>query len=319
MGQFAYASSKACFTHLSRMLGTIYKDIKVRVNVIAPAVFPSEMTTGKSDENNKSQIDPSSQNPAGRKGKESDMAATILFLAGKGGVYYNEQISESAHACIAEDLRTDLACSFSVPGWRPAACCPISQIDSDVDSNQKNIHDLAIIHCSSTLTLIPSLSLSPSSPAFAYGTDPPPDFFPPCFAGLPPPLVLDLALPVPVSPADPCRPPSCCPLGWLMSVFAGLTLSGLFESYKHHLSILILATSFSLAHLHRPSLLSRYHALPRDSSCSGQKPPCQSLAPKCCHRQICCTRSIRASGCPCPDRIWKGSSVARESERSVHL
>lgn len=136
MGQFAYASSKACFTHLSRMLGTIYKDIKVRVNVIAPAVFPSEMTTGKSDENNKSQIDPSSQNPAGRKGKESDMAATILFLAGKGGVYYNEQISESALACIAEDRQTDLACSFSVPRRRAAARCPISQVDTDFDRNQ---------------------------------------------------------------------------------------------------------------------------------------------------------------------------------------
>ncbi|CAK4032353.1 nadph-dependent oxidoreductase [Lecanosticta acicola] len=92
MGQFAYASSKAAFTHLSRMLGTTFKDVKVRVNVIAPAVFPSEMTTGSSGEDNKSQIDPSSQNPAGRKGTESDMAGTILFLAGKGGVFYNEQI-----------------------------------------------------------------------------------------------------------------------------------------------------------------------------------------------------------------------------------
>lgn len=27
-----------------------------------------------------------------RKGEQSDMAATILFLAGKGGVFYNEQI-----------------------------------------------------------------------------------------------------------------------------------------------------------------------------------------------------------------------------------
>lgn len=232
MGQFAYASSKACFTHLSRMLGTIYKDIKVRVNVIAPAVFPSEMTTGKSDENNKSQIDPSSQNPAGRKGKESDMAATILFLAGKGGAYYNEQISEYPLACIAEKLHTDLACSFSVPRRRPAARCPIGQVDTGFDSTQKILHDWVISHCSSTLTLIHSPYSCPSCPAFAHGTDPPPDFPPPCFLGLPPPLVLDLPLPEPVSPADPCGPPSCCPLGWLISVFAGLTLSGLFESYK---------------------------------------------------------------------------------------
>ena len=34
-GQPAYASSKAAFTHLSRMLATTFKDVKVRVNVIA--------------------------------------------------------------------------------------------------------------------------------------------------------------------------------------------------------------------------------------------------------------------------------------------
>jgi NAD(P)-dependent dehydrogenase (short-subunit alcohol dehydrogenase family) len=92
MGQFAYASSKAASTHLSRMLATMFKDVKVRVNVIAPGVFPSEMTAGKSDEKNKSELDMKSYNPAGRKGHDSDMAATILFLAGKGGVFYNEQI-----------------------------------------------------------------------------------------------------------------------------------------------------------------------------------------------------------------------------------
>ena len=32
-GQFSYASSKAAFTHMSRMLATTFKDVKVRVNV----------------------------------------------------------------------------------------------------------------------------------------------------------------------------------------------------------------------------------------------------------------------------------------------
>lgn len=92
MGQFAYASSKAAFTHLSRMLATTFAQTKVRVNVIAPGVFPSEMTAGSSNEENKSELDMNSTNPAGRKGHDSDMAATILFLAGRGGVFYNEQI-----------------------------------------------------------------------------------------------------------------------------------------------------------------------------------------------------------------------------------
>lgn len=91
-GQFAYASSKAASTHLSRMLATTFKDVKVRVNTIAPGVFPSEMTTGSSGDDNKSKLDMEMSNPAGRPGHDTDMAATILFLAGKGGVFYNDQI-----------------------------------------------------------------------------------------------------------------------------------------------------------------------------------------------------------------------------------
>jgi len=91
-GQPAYASSKASFTHLSRMLATVFKECKVRVNVIAPGVFPSEMTAGDSGEDNKSKLDMQPSNPAGRTGQDTDMAATILFLAGSGGVFYNEQI-----------------------------------------------------------------------------------------------------------------------------------------------------------------------------------------------------------------------------------
>jgi len=91
-GQFAYASSKAAATHLSRMLATTFTGTKVRVNTIAPGVFPSEMTTGSSDEDNKSRIESGMSNPAGRPGADTDMAATVLMLAGPGGVFYNEQV-----------------------------------------------------------------------------------------------------------------------------------------------------------------------------------------------------------------------------------
>jgi NAD(P)-dependent dehydrogenase (short-subunit alcohol dehydrogenase family) len=90
-GQFAYACSKAAATHLSRVLATTFKDCKVRVNTIAPGIFPSEMTTGKSNEKNKSELSTQIGNPAGRGGHDSDMAATILMLAGNGGLFYNEQ------------------------------------------------------------------------------------------------------------------------------------------------------------------------------------------------------------------------------------
>ncbi|RAR01484.1 short chain dehydrogenase/reductase [Stemphylium lycopersici] len=91
-GQFSYASSKAAATHVSRMLATTFMGTKVRVNTIAPGVFPSEMTTGTSDEDNKSRIEFGMSNPAGRPGADTDMAATVLMLAGPGGVFYNEQV-----------------------------------------------------------------------------------------------------------------------------------------------------------------------------------------------------------------------------------
>lgn len=91
-GQFAYASSKAAMTHLGRMLATTLAQTKVRVNTIAPGVFPSEMTTGSSDGDQKSRIDKEMSIPAGRPGHDTDMAATILFLVGPGGVFYNHQI-----------------------------------------------------------------------------------------------------------------------------------------------------------------------------------------------------------------------------------
>lgn len=42
-GQFSYATSKAAASHLSRMLATVFAQTKVRVNTIAPGIFPSEV------------------------------------------------------------------------------------------------------------------------------------------------------------------------------------------------------------------------------------------------------------------------------------
>lgn len=65
-GQFAYGASKAAVIYLSRMLAATFTKTSVRVNTICPALFPSEMTTGSSDENQKSHMDIKSRNPAGR-------------------------------------------------------------------------------------------------------------------------------------------------------------------------------------------------------------------------------------------------------------
>jgi NAD(P)-dependent dehydrogenase (short-subunit alcohol dehydrogenase family) len=91
-GQFAYASSKAAFLHLTRMLATTFVETKIRVNSIAPGVFPSEMTAGDSNEHQKSELQSEASNPSGRYGKETDMGAMVLLLAGPGGAFLNGQV-----------------------------------------------------------------------------------------------------------------------------------------------------------------------------------------------------------------------------------
>ncbi|KAI9694607.1 MAG: hypothetical protein M1822_000223 [Bathelium mastoideum] len=90
-GQFAYATSKAAFTHLTRNLASTFVGTKVRVNAICPGLFPSEMTAGSSGDDNKSDLKRAPANPAERAGNDFDMAASILLLAGPGGAFYNEQ------------------------------------------------------------------------------------------------------------------------------------------------------------------------------------------------------------------------------------
>ncbi|KAF8153646.1 hypothetical protein K438DRAFT_1987449 [Mycena galopus ATCC 62051] len=84
-GQFPYNTSKGAFVHLNKMLATeiAQAGLKVRVNGIAPGVFPSEMTTEGSGGDQKSSI-PKEQReglPSGRPGQDRDMAAAILFAA----------------------------------------------------------------------------------------------------------------------------------------------------------------------------------------------------------------------------------------------
>ncbi|KAK5120328.1 hypothetical protein LTR85_006267 [Meristemomyces frigidus] len=81
-----YNSSKAATIHLTRMLANeiANNEIKIRVNSIAPGVFPSEMTAGSSGENQKSELPKDqfeSKVPAKRPGNDRDMAATLLFVA----------------------------------------------------------------------------------------------------------------------------------------------------------------------------------------------------------------------------------------------
>lgn len=80
---FAYNASKAAAIHLTKMLAheIASSNLRIRVNNIAPGVFPSEMTAGESDEKQKSAIpkDKYAKIPARRPGKDEDMASAVLF------------------------------------------------------------------------------------------------------------------------------------------------------------------------------------------------------------------------------------------------
>lgn len=57
---------KIGFIHLTRMMATTFSEAKVRVNCIAPGIFPSEMTAGESGSDQKSKLDMELSNPAGK-------------------------------------------------------------------------------------------------------------------------------------------------------------------------------------------------------------------------------------------------------------
>ncbi|KAG6336480.1 hypothetical protein ID866_2594 [Astraeus odoratus] len=93
--QVKYNVSKAATIHLTTMLAQEFRKraVLVRVNSIAPGLFPSEMTAGGSDEQNKSVL-PSGKEfgekkgiPANRPGSDEDIAQAALMLACNQYVY----------------------------------------------------------------------------------------------------------------------------------------------------------------------------------------------------------------------------------------
>ncbi|KAI1851233.1 hypothetical protein JX265_001650 [Neoarthrinium moseri] len=82
---FAYNASKGAAIHLNRILASeiAHQGLKVRVNSIAPGVFPSEMTANDSGDDQKSHIpkEKYAKVPAERPGKDEDMAQAVLFFA----------------------------------------------------------------------------------------------------------------------------------------------------------------------------------------------------------------------------------------------
>jgi NAD(P)-dependent dehydrogenase (short-subunit alcohol dehydrogenase family) len=91
---FAYSSSKAAVTHMMKMMATAFVPYKIRCNVLAPGLFPSDLAAGifsNLGQGTSSLVDPSFI-PAERVGNEEDIAGAILFLASKAGAYLNGSV-----------------------------------------------------------------------------------------------------------------------------------------------------------------------------------------------------------------------------------
>ena len=105
----AYQSSKAAALHLAKVLSTYFAPHGIRVNALAPGIFPSEsivreskserprLTNSGSGEMTAGHVGASAGFsvqglPAGRTGSEEDMAGTILYLASRAGAYISGMV-----------------------------------------------------------------------------------------------------------------------------------------------------------------------------------------------------------------------------------
>jgi len=101
---FAYSSSKAATTHLVKMLATYFAQsgFRIRANVIAPGLYPSEMTqkttatleafkgvSGHEGAFAGAHVVSTENAPAERTGSEEDFAGTVLYMASRAGAFLN--------------------------------------------------------------------------------------------------------------------------------------------------------------------------------------------------------------------------------------
>lgn len=93
LGNYSYPASKAGVVHFSKQLATTLVPYDIRVNVIAPGLYYSEMThgmyqaQGKTDIHNIEGAFSKEVVPATRTGDEQDMAGVILWLCSRAGAY----------------------------------------------------------------------------------------------------------------------------------------------------------------------------------------------------------------------------------------
>ncbi|KAJ7109086.1 hypothetical protein C8R43DRAFT_905002 [Mycena crocata] len=85
----SYTLAKSACTHLGKLLANLLAPWGIRSNVIAPGVFPSDMTAGVIPGVGLGPGAFIESVPLKRAGTEEEMAGTILFLASRSGAYVN--------------------------------------------------------------------------------------------------------------------------------------------------------------------------------------------------------------------------------------
>ena len=106
---FAYAASKAGVIHMVKQLATYLVPYHIRVNTIAPGIYPSDMSSFTAGRDAAAAADPSAEGtwpldevPATRMGSAEDMAGVTLFLCGRAGAYINGNVicTDGGRLCV---------------------------------------------------------------------------------------------------------------------------------------------------------------------------------------------------------------------------
>jgi NAD(P)-dependent dehydrogenase (short-subunit alcohol dehydrogenase family) len=95
----AYCASKAAATHLVKHLAGTLAPFNIRINGLAPGLFPTELAGNviaavgaKGDPLEEGSISPKII-PATRVGREEDMIGTVMYLASAAGAYLNGNVT----------------------------------------------------------------------------------------------------------------------------------------------------------------------------------------------------------------------------------
>ncbi|KAI0014995.1 short chain dehydrogenase [Xylariomycetidae sp. FL0641] len=91
MSAVAYGASKAALAHVMKQASTNVRKYGIRVNALAPGLFPSDLARSMIGDRDPAAESPDELRfiPARRFGGDEEMAGTVLYLASRAGSYCN--------------------------------------------------------------------------------------------------------------------------------------------------------------------------------------------------------------------------------------